>query len=73
MFFIFSGFVWLFGASSILSPTFTFEKPGLSCPETVSAENCESWVCSQPVPSQYYTTLPESFVMEFDPPLLCGR
>ncbi|EAR96527.1 MFS transporter (macronuclear) [Tetrahymena thermophila SB210] len=73
LFFLFSGFVWLFGATSILSPTFTFEKPAYNCPDTVSSDKCESWVCDQPNPSDYFSTHPESFVMAFDPPLICGR
>lgn len=51
MFFLFSGFVWLFGATVILAPIFTFEKPGFSCPSGIADDDCESWVCEQSDPS----------------------
>ncbi|KAL4456076.1 hypothetical protein ABPG74_014037 [Tetrahymena malaccensis] len=72
-FFLFSGFVWLIGASCILSPIFTYEKPSFSCPSEINSDECENWVCQQPDPSKYFSSQPKSFIMSFDPPFLCER
>ncbi|EAR96526.1 MFS transporter (macronuclear) [Tetrahymena thermophila SB210] len=72
-FFLFSGFVSLFGATCILSPIFTYEKPSFHCPLEIKSDECENWVCQQPEPSQYFSSQPKSFIMQFNPPLLCDR
>ncbi|KAL4504574.1 hypothetical protein ABPG72_010020 [Tetrahymena utriculariae] len=72
-FFLFSGFVWLFGAACILSPIFTYEKPSFNCPPEIKSDECENWACQQPDPSQYFSSKPNSFIMSFDPPFLCDR
>ncbi|KAL4481966.1 hypothetical protein ABPG74_008055 [Tetrahymena malaccensis] len=68
-------FQWIIGGCLLMSPIFIFEKPQFQCTQNpeFTIEQCEKWVCQQENPLQYQTKQLSSFVVEFDPPLICSR